>query len=161
MKKFTRYPVKDYLDALASREPVPGGGSAAAAAAALGAALISMVARYSLKKGKPPAVEKKITAHLKKSEAVREKLTELIHLDAESYLNVVKARKGTAAQKRRAQMQARKVPGEIAQQCYKALELTPFLVKEGNPHLLSDIEVAVELLYAAFESALINVRVNQ
>jgi len=161
MKKFYRYPVKDYLDALAAREPVPGGGSAAAAAAALGAALISMVARYSLKKGKPQAVEKKLTAHLKKSEVIRKKLTELIHLDAESYLDVVRSRKGTAAQKRKAKTRAQKVPADIAGQCYKALELTPFLVKEGNPHLLSDIEVAVELLYAAFESALINVRVNQ
>jgi len=161
MKKFYRYPVKDYLDALASREPVPGGGSAAAAAAALGAALISMVANYSLKKGKPASVEKKIAAHLRKSEKIREKLTELLHRDAESYLNVVKTRKGTAAQKRRARTQAQKVPQEIARECYKAIELTPFLVKEGNPNLLSDIEVAVELLYAAFESAQINVRVNQ
>src|SRR6202043_3979206 len=43
--------VGDYVQALASTAAVPGGGSAAALAAAMGAALVSMVAKLSAKKG--------------------------------------------------------------------------------------------------------------
>jgi len=38
---------------------------------------------------------------------------------------------------------------------YQALDLTPFLVAKGNPYLLSDVEVAVELLEAGFMSSIV------
>ncbi len=53
------------------------------------------------------------------------------------------------------------VPLEIAKLCYEAIDLTPYLVLEGNKFLVSDVEVALELLGAAFKSAMFNVRINQ
>ena len=82
-------------------------------------------------------------------------------LDAKAYLSVVKARKESRQTKAKALRQARKVPQEVCRLCYESVQLTSFLVEKGNRNLLSDIEVALELLLAAFRSARINVAINQ
>ena len=153
MKKFKEQTLEQYLDALASREPVPGGGSAAALSAALGAGLVSMVTQYSVNKGSPVDVEAKLQEILQQSEILRKKFLELVDRDAEAYLGVVQARKGTEEEKKAAAVKAAAVPRELAELCYQAIDLTPFLVLNGNKYLLSDVEVAVELLNAAFKSA--------
>ena len=162
MEHYNLYTLKEYLDALSRREPVPGGGSAAALTAALGAALISMVAQYSLGRKAGMSDEKPLKDTLKKSEHIRRRLLKLVDLDAEAYLRVVRARKNksSSALKRAALKKARDVPLEVSRLCYTALLLTPLLVKKGNPYLISDIEVAVELLFAAYKSAMINVAIN-
>jgi len=160
MIKYKDHTVKEYLDELSKRAPVPGGGSAAALTAATGAALISMVARYSLNKGKPKSVEKKIRDILKKSEAIRRRLIVLIDLDANAYLGVVKVRKASAKVKQKALKRASAVPAEVAKLCYQAVKLTPYLIKNGNPFLLSDIVVSAELLMSAFNGARTNAEVN-
>ncbi len=161
MPKFKNFTLKKYLDVLSDRAPVPGGGSAAALTAALGCALISMVARYSLGKGKGKQIESRIEKLLKQSEKYRAQFLTLVDLDAEAYLKVVKARKGTAAQKKAAAKAAAKVPLVACRLCYNAVALTPYLVEHGNKYLLSDVQVAVEFLTAAFNSAMVNVEVNQ
>ncbi len=161
MNKLKQLTLKAYLEELSKKTPAPGGGSAAALTAALGAALISMVVNYSLGKGRPPAVERKLRQTLRESERLRRRLLELVDLDAQAYLGLVAARKGTAAQQARARKRAREVPLEICRRCYESVGLTPLLVREGNRYLLSDVRVAVELLLAAFYSARINVDINQ
>ncbi len=161
MKSYKNYTLKEYLDVLAAREPVPGGGSAAALVAASGAALISMVANYSVGKTQSAVLEKKIKDTLKQSERLRKRFLEVVDLDAAAYLKVVKTRKGSEAARKAAKIQAQKVPFEVCKLCYEAVELTPFLVKHGNKYLLSDVVVALEFLWAAFESAKVNVEVNQ
>ena len=160
MKKFKHHTITEYLDVLASKAPVPGGGSAAALTAAVGVALLSMAAHYSLGRGGREN-DSRIKAVLQRSERIRRRLMELVDLDAEAYLNVVKTRKADARKKWAALQGAIRVPREVGQLCYRAIQLTPDLVKKGNPHLLSDVEVAAELLLAAFKSAMINVAVNQ
>ena len=160
MLNYRTHTLKKYLDELASRSPVPGGGSAAALVGALGAALISMVAHYSLKKGKPKAVESRIRKIIKESEKMRRRLLILAELDAKVYLGVVKARHKPGAIKAKARKKAREVPFEVCRLCYHALTVTPYLTKEGNPHLLSDIKVALEFLLSAFNAAMINVEIN-
>jgi formiminotetrahydrofolate cyclodeaminase len=41
------------------------------------------------------------------------------------------------------------------------VQLAPGLVAKGNRHLVSDVEVAVELMSASYQSAMVNVRINQ
>ena len=53
------------------------------------------------------------------------------------------------------------VPREICKLSYEAVELTPFVVEHGNPYLMSDVEVALELLLAGYHSALVMVKINQ
>jgi formiminotetrahydrofolate cyclodeaminase len=159
VKELQDHTIKEYSEVLSLKVPVPGGGSAAALTGALGASLISMVVNYSLGK-KTPETDKKLNAALEQSEVLRKRLLVLVDLDAQAYLGVVQARKGTDEEKKKATKHAREVPLEIAECCYKAMELTPVLVVEGNKYLLSDVEVAMELLGAAFQSAMVNVRIN-
>lgn len=159
--KFKNYTLEEYLEVLAQKTPVPGGGSAAALTAATAAALLSMVTNYSLGKGSPKPIEQKLRNTLRESERLRKRFCALVDLDAQAYLKVVKARKGPSHLKKKALSEARKVPLEIARLCFKAVDLTPFLVKYGNKYLLSDVVVALELFSAAFKSAMVNVEINQ
>lgn len=161
MTNYQNYTLIKYLNALSLRSPVPGGGSAAALAAALGAALISMVANYSINPNQSQILRKKIMTVLRQSEILRKKFLELVDLDAQAYLQVVKTRHATAKEKKAALKEAKRIPQEVCRSVYKAIQLTPALVRYGNKNLFSDIEIAVELLLAAFKSAQVNVKINQ
>jgi formiminotetrahydrofolate cyclodeaminase len=153
--------LQEYLDRLSRREPVPGGGSAAALTAAMAVGLISMAANYSIgRKSNTPAVEKRLAKILTHSESIRLRLLELTSLDSEAYLSVCAARSLDKKAQAQAARVACAVPQEICKLCYKAVQLTPYLAKKGNPYLLSDLEVALELLMSAFNSARIMVRIN-
>ncbi|HBO97265.1 MAG TPA: hypothetical protein DE315_07615 [Candidatus Omnitrophica bacterium] len=161
MKPFRNYSLSEYTRVLSLKVPAPGGGSAAAVTAALGAALLSMVANYSLGKTSSRANEQKIKASLKTSERLRKRFLALVDLDARAYLNVVKTRKAAPAKRNAARRKAREVPLEACKLCYKAVQLAPTLVRYGNKYLVSDVKVALELLLAAFNSAKLNVEINQ
>jgi len=160
MKKYKNHTLQEYLDVLSKKTPTPGGGSAAALTAATGAALVSMVANYSKGKSKSKKAEDRISSILKQSEKIRKRLLTLVDLDAEAYLDVVKARGASESVKKRASQKAAKAPLEVCRLCYNAIQLTPYLVKHGNQNLVSDVEVAVEMFQAAFRSAHINVEIN-
>ena len=160
MKQYKTHTLQKYLEVLSQRTPVPGGGSAAALVGSLGAALISMAANYSLNRNQPRSVEARIKTTLKKSETIRKRFLDLVDLDAQAYLNVVKNRQAHPDQKKRALRRAREVPQEVCRLCSQAIDLTPFLVLKGNKYLLSDVQVAVEFLLAAFHAAKVNVEVN-
>jgi methenyltetrahydrofolate cyclohydrolase len=160
---FHRQTLEVYLDQLSRREPVPGGGSAAALTAALGAGLISMVANYSIgRKSNTKAVEQRLIKILRTSETIRKRLLELTSLDSQAYLKTVEARKsGDAKAQQHANRQAAAVGREVCLLCYKTIDLIPFLIVKGNPYLVSDLEVAAELLQAGFNSSMVMVRINQ
>jgi formiminotetrahydrofolate cyclodeaminase len=153
--------LQEYLDQLSRREPVPGGGSAAALSAALGLALISMVTNYSIgRKANTKAVEKRLAGILTISETIRLRLLELTSLDSEAYLKIFAARSLDKKARQAAAKSARAVPQEVCKLCTKALRLTSYLAQKGNPYLISDVEVAIELLMSAFKGAKIMVRTN-
>jgi formiminotetrahydrofolate cyclodeaminase len=153
--------LQEYLDQLSRREPVPGGGSAAALTGALGLGLISMVTNYSIgRKANTKAVDRRLVKILEKSEPIRLRLLELTSLDSEAYLKVSAARSLDKKAHRQATKTARAVPQEVCKLCYRAIQLTPYLAEKGNPYLLSDVEVALELLMSAFNGARIMVRIN-
>jgi methenyltetrahydrofolate cyclohydrolase len=159
-KKFKTFTVEKYLNALASREPIPGGGSASALAGALGASLLSMVTHYSLHKGKPAAIEDRLQKCLVQSEKLRQTFLKLVDRDAEVYLNIVKAKNAPQKIKDKAYREANQVSVEICRLCSQAMDLTPFLVKYGNQRLISDIEAAIEFLLASFNSSMAMISAN-
>ena len=140
--------------------PVPGGGSAAALVAATGVALILMVANYSVGKTKSKNIETRLRNIIKKGTALRRRLIALVDLDAQTYMDVVRSRQAYGKAGKTALRKAVQVSREVCRLCYKAIELTPFLVEKGNKNLISDIEVAAEMMLAAFNSAMSNVEAN-
>jgi methenyltetrahydrofolate cyclohydrolase len=160
MIRYNDQTLQKYLDLLSAREPVPGGGSAAAVCGALGAALIGMAVRYSMGKDKPPEIELQLEAILKEANFARNRLLELAGEDAQAYADVVKARKGEGEPLEQALKKAEAVPQEVIKACLKVHDAVPFLLKEGNKRLLSDVRAADAFLKAAVAGAAIMVEAN-
>jgi glutamate formiminotransferase/formiminotetrahydrofolate cyclodeaminase len=161
---------QDFLDALASATPAPGGGSAAAYAGAAGAALAAMVARLTLGKKKYAGVEAQMYALLERAEALRLALTATIQEDAEAFAGVMAAYKlpkdtdEEAAARQQAieaaMFNAAQVPLETASMAVEVLELCQQAVAIGNLNAISDGASGAALARASLTSAGYNVRIN-
>jgi len=77
--------LKGFADALAAKEPVPGGGGAAAYAGALGVALGSMVANFTLGKRRYAAYEDDLRRILTQAADLRARLVSLVDEDAAAF----------------------------------------------------------------------------
>jgi len=139
--------LKKYLDDLADKLPAPGGGSAAAYNAALGAALISMVANFTIGKPKYAEYEDDVKDILAKSEKLRHEFLRLTDLDCIAY------------QSKNAR-DSLNTPFMVARLSFEGAKLCLPLIKKGNVNLISDVAVAVILLESAFAAAYFNVEIN-
>lgn len=168
--RLTELSVTQFLDALASKEPTPGGGGGAALAGALGAALASMVCNLTVGKEKYAAVQEEIQAILAKMEALRHKLTDLVEADKEAYgvlAAAYKMPKDTEEQKKaradavqKALIKATETPMEIARCCVEVLQLCAPIAEKGNVSAVSDAGVGALLAEAGLRSAALNVLIN-
>jgi len=167
---FTDLKVNEFLDALASKDAVPGGGSGAALAGALGAALVSMVCNLTIgKKGYEDAWEP-LTGVRERSEALRARIVELLEADTRAYAKVMEAyrmQRGTdkakAARKEAMQAALRhaaEVPLQIAESCGEVVDLALPAAEMGNRWAVSDAGVGALLAEAAMHAALLNVKIN-
>ncbi|MBA3052554.1 cyclodeaminase/cyclohydrolase family protein [bacterium] len=169
-KYFPGLPVTEYLEEASSGRPVPGGGSVASVAAALGASLMEMVANFTVGKEKYISVEEEVKSILSETSLLRRELVKLAQEDTEAYGSLSSAfkmpRQTDDEKKLRAKAvqdalkNACAVPLRIAQICVRLLALCPGLARAGNANLITDVGVAVNLIPAAFESALLNVEIN-
>jgi len=167
---FTEQKISQFLDALASKEPVPGGGSGAALGGALAAALVNMVCNISIGKKGYEQAEEGMSEILEQSEALRAELTDLLEADTEAYSNVMaayrmpqqgaeeKAAREEALQ--RALRQATHVPLSIADRCAQIVDLALPAAQKGNKWAVSDAGVAALLAEASMHASLLNVYIN-
>ncbi|MBV9213937.1 MAG: cyclodeaminase/cyclohydrolase family protein [Actinobacteria bacterium] len=163
-------PVREFSAQLAAKEPTPGGGSAAALAGALGAALVSMVCRYTVGREKYAEVEDAAQRVLARAEGLRADLETAAEADAAAYGSYSRAQsmpRETEAERaeRDAALQAAlrestAVPLGVAERCSELLELAAEAAEIGNPYLISDAAVGAEMAAAACASAELNVRLN-
>jgi formiminotetrahydrofolate cyclodeaminase len=168
--KLTQQTVTDFLDALASNAPAPGGGSVAALSGALGAALLSMVCNLTLGKSKYAAVQPEIEALVAKTEALRQRLTGLLEADVQVYTGVSAAYKmprktpeekaARSAAIQEALKAAAQVPLDVAAACVEVLELCTQTAEQGNLNAVSDAGVAALMAEAGLRSAALNVIIN-
>jgi formiminotetrahydrofolate cyclodeaminase len=160
----------EYLDALASEAPAPGGGSATGLVGALGAALVCMVANYTVGRPKYAEVEERVRGALEEAERLRRMLMCLTEEDEVAYEAVAAARRlprksdPEKAARRGAIQDATRAavtpPLEMAAAARRALELSGTVAEHGNALLASDAGVAALLAEAALRASAINVRVN-
>jgi glutamate formiminotransferase/formiminotetrahydrofolate cyclodeaminase len=160
----------EFLDALASGEPTPGGGSAAAYSGAAAASLVSMVARLTIGKKKYAEVESEMQAVLTQAEALREDLTLSIRLDASAFDGVMKAYglpKDTTTQQEvrrkaveQATLLATQAPMTVAHKSLRVLELAEQVIRSGNVSSLSDGATGAALATAAILGTEYNIHIN-
>lgn len=159
-----------FLDALSAATPTPGGGSAAAQAGAMGAALVAMVARLTIGKKKYAEVEAQMNEILSQAERLRQELTKAVEEDSAAFINVLAAfklpKESPEQQKQRsaaieqANLQAARVPLEVAQKAVIVMALAERCASLGNLNAISDAASAASLANAALISAGYNVQIN-
>ena len=159
-----------FLDELASSAPTPGGGSGAAVMGAMGAALVGMVCNITIGKKGYEEVEDDLKDVLKQTEALRDRLTDMIRADVEVFDRLMASyglpketdeEKAARSEEIQASLkEATDVPLSCARACAEAIELCRTAAEKGNLNVISDAGVAVVAADAAMKSAALNVYIN-
>jgi formiminotetrahydrofolate cyclodeaminase len=168
--RFATMTIAEFVERLASPEPIPGGGSASAMAASLSAALLAMVARLST--GRPKYEEYAATHGRAEAAgaAASGRFLELADRDAAAYATFAAAMKlprGTSEEQdaragtlRQAAREAAIVPMEMVRACRSLAAEIEAMAGRSNLNVASDIAVAALLVDAAAHGAAANVLVN-
>lgn len=163
-------PIDEWLDALASDAPAPGGGAAAALNAAVGAALVSMVCNLTIGKPKYAQHEETMRGALERATDLRHRALRLADEDAHAFDAVIAAYrlpKETDDDKRArteaiqaALAGAAEVPIRTAEVAAEVIALADAIQPGANVNVLSDVAAAAASARAALEVAVLNVEVN-
>jgi len=167
---FSNQSYYDFISALASNAPVPGGGGASALVGAIGMALGDMVGSLTLGKKKYADVQADIVQLKDKAGVVEQKLLSLIERDAEVFEPLSRA---YGLPKETAEEQAHKeqvmeaalkeacaVPLTIMECCCEAILLVDEFAKKGTAIAISDAGCGAACCRAALTSASMNVFIN-
>jgi len=162
--------VQGLLDAVASREPVPGGGAVAALAGAAAAALLHMVTALAARRAKAPSVQQTLTQFLERAQHLQERFEDLADADVAAYRSVAEVLvlpratdEESAARSAKLQVALRRaaeVPLETARVASETLRLAVETATFCPRVAQSDLVTAVHLAHAACLSALANVDAN-
>ncbi len=161
---------REFVEMLASKQPVPGGGGASAFVGALGVALGSMVGNLTLGKKKYTDVETDIEAILKKAKTLQDDLLALVEKDAEVFepLSIAYGLpKNTEEEKKKrdevleeALKTACIAPLLVMEKSLSAIGLHEELVFKGSKMAISDVGVGVLFCKSALMGASLNVFIN-
>ena len=170
MKDLNELTITEFLEELASAQPVPGGGSVAALAGALAAALTTMVARLTLGKQKFQDRWAVMDPVAKRAQEAMPVFQSLLQQDTEAYQAVVESfrlPKETEEEKKRrtdaiqkAFHEAARVPLETLRTLDRLMEDAVAAVHSGNPNAASDAGAAMQLIRAGAAIAAYNVWIN-
>lgn len=158
--------VREFVDEVASSEPVPGGGGVSALVAALGISLGDMVGELTVGKPKYADVEDEIKSLMERAQALKDELLRLVDADAEAFKPLAKAYSipkddpDREAIMEEALLTAASVPMDIVKACARALDVIEEFSEKGSRLAISDAGCAASLCKSAMESAALNVYIN-
>ena len=162
--------VRQFLAAVGSSEPTPGGGAVAAVAASSAAALIAMVARITEARKDARASAPQAARLRQSADELCRSLQEAALEDADSFEQYMAAlrmprdsdeqRASRRDARRAAQRRATAAPLGVARDARRLLDMAAELVPLANAHVVSDVAAAAQLTRAAVAAALVTVRVN-
>lgn len=165
---YTTLSIKDYLKALSSDQPTPGGGGTSALGACLGIALEIMVARISLKKQEGDR-KKNLEETIKQLEKLCHDAEQIIDLDPKVYQEVMLsygAVKGAKDPLKAEEAVERALSNSFRLQADLALLITlakKYLNTVGSfakGSIRNDLIVSSGLLDGAFKGAVATARIN-
>ena len=161
---------RDFVAALGSSAPVPGGGGAVGMGGAMGMALVNMVINLTIGKKKYAEYESELKELLVRGEALQEDILQVVDGDAAVFEPLSKAYglpKNTdeeKAEKARviseAAIQACDVPLRAASLLVQGLTLAKRVAEIGSLLVISDVACGAEMLCAAVKCAQENVKIN-
>lgn len=156
--------IGDYLEALASSQPAPGGGSVAGLVGALAAGLGEMVVSLTRDADADLLEAAETLSDLRASALASGAADEQAY---GGYVEASKLPKETDQQKevRKATMQealqeAAAVPLELALTAGRILEALGPIVRHGNKNILGDASVAIILALACVDASMVNIGLN-
>lgn len=157
----------EFANETASESPAPGGGSISAYTGALAAALAAMVANLSAHKKGWENEWEFFSDCAEQAQIVKQHLLKAVDDDTQAFNAIMNAfaLPKTNPQARlqaieQATLQAIKVPFEVMQQAYKALQLNELMANKGNPNSVSDAGVGALCSLTALHGAFLNVKIN-
>jgi formiminotetrahydrofolate cyclodeaminase len=170
MKKFTDLSLENYLNELASAEPVPGGGSVSAYVAALAMGLTQMVARVTLSRKKKAGLtaeqEKKEAEDRKTAEKILQSLEkvkrdafQIVNLDPQVYQEVMEA-SGNPEKTEDALQNSFRLQADLAFLIVMAKEWNVNLAGLVKGSIKNDLLVSAALLEGAFRGACHTAMIN-
>ncbi len=162
--------IETFLDALSSKQPVPGGGGASALSGALASALGLMVGNLTIGKKKYAAVEADVQDGMRCLEQFQREMVSLADRDAQVFAPLAAAYSlpaGTEEEKAYKEQVMEKnllaaslVPMEIMEKVVTMLEILDELEQKGSVMAVSDVGVAVQFARTALTGAVMNVYIN-
>ncbi|MDO4295436.1 MAG: cyclodeaminase/cyclohydrolase family protein [bacterium] len=162
--------VEEFVEALSSKAPIPGGGGAAALGAVLGNALGQMVANLTIGKKKYASVEAEIVEVQSQLIALQEECFVLAERDEEVFLPLSAAYAlptNTEEEKEKKQavmeeclLAASLVPLRLMESSVQTLHLLDTLGTKGSRLAVSDVGVGVQFVRTALCGAAMNVWIN-
>lgn len=158
--------MQEFLDSLASKEPVPGGGGASALIGAVSCSLCSMVSNLTLGKKKYAEYQDRIQEYLLKLTMINQKLVQDIKKDADAFAPLARAYAIPKDDPDRdsimeeALMNAAKAPMGILKDLEEILPIMEDLCVIGSKLAVSDVAVAATACRAAYEGAVMNIYIN-
>lgn len=162
--------VNEFLAAVRSPDPTPGGGSAAALAGAMGASLLAMVAGLPKSRAANEGDAARLRAAGERCTALADELTALIDRDSAAYdmvLAAYKKPKGTEQEKatravaiQEAMRAAIAAPLDVMRACAAAGQQGVVVAELGLSSASSDAQVGLALLGAGLRGAQLNVETN-
>lgn len=156
----------DFIGALSSNAPVPGGGGASATVGALAAALGMMVTNLTIGKKKYADYEEELIRCCSELEGLRDRLITLTDKDAEAFEPLSRAYslpKDAPDYERimeEALLTASLAPLEIMDTALECAHVLEVLVEKGSRLAISDVGVGIYFAQAAIEGASLNVYIN-
>ena len=168
--KFADMTLAQFLDALASPDPTPGGGTASAVAGAMGTSLLVMVTGLAKSNTNSDDEKAALAAARQALQPLAATLAALADADAAAFDEVMgayrlpkasddeKAARSAAIQK--ALQAATTAPLQTLRACAAAMAQAGAVAAGGNRSAVSDVGVAIGLLEAAAGGAEANVRIN-
>lgn len=161
---------EEFVEALSSKQPAPGGGGAAALVAAVGAGLGDMVGALTVGKPKYADVEPELLELMLDADDLQTQLLALVDADAQAFVPLSAAYglpSATDEEKARKEQvleaclhDAAAVPLDIMRACGRAIELCARFAVLGSPLVVSDAGCGVIVCKAALQAASLNVFVN-